>query len=214
MVNALSSSGIPCTIPPRASHGLSQPPEFDEVIVARARSGDRRALDELAGRCRPLVYRWGLVQTGSPDDAEDIAQTVLVQLVTRLETFRGEARFTTWLYRVTRRVVAQSVRGLRRRQQRLQRHALELDPEPVTEVDDGLDTRRLAAVARAAFDLLPPRQRELLDLVDLQGYSAAEASRMLEIEPATARVHLLRARRAVRARMLETHTALVEDRIE
>ena len=58
---------------------------------------------------------------------------------------------------------------------------------------------------RALFKLLPPRRRELLELVDTQGFKIVEAAEMMEIEPETARVHLLRARRTLRAKMLEIH---------
>ena len=65
--------------------------------------------------------------------------------------------------------------------------------------------QRVAAIVRAFFADLPPRQRELIELVDTEGYSAAEAARMIGIEPETARVHLLRARRTLRSKMLEAH---------
>lgn len=195
---------------------MAQQPYPDDVLVSRARGGDRAALEVLAGRCRPLIYRWALVQTGDRDEAEDVTQTVLLRLTDRLEGFRGEARFTTWLYQVTRSVVLGLVRRRSRRRRVFEAHRRQFEAETAAPgpAAESLDRQALARLVRAAFDRLPARQREVLDLVDLQGHSAAEASRMLGIEPATARVHLLRARRAVRAEVLATRPALVEDRTE
>jgi RNA polymerase sigma-70 factor (ECF subfamily) len=75
-----------------------------------------------------------------------------------------------------------------------------------------MENARAAALVRAFFAELQGRQREVFDLVDLQGYTPAEAAEMLEIEPPTARVHLLRARRAIRERILAAHPTLMEDR--
>jgi len=64
---------------------------------------------------------------------------------------------------------------------------------------------------RTFFDDLPPRQREVLDLADLQGFAPGEIAEMLKMNPVTVRAHLFRARRTLRARMLEEHAALLED---
>ncbi len=68
-----------------------------------------------------------------------------------------------------------------------------------------------AEVARTFFSELPERQREVFDLVELQGYTAVEAADMLVMSASTVRVHLLRARRTLRARIMEQHPALAED---
>jgi RNA polymerase sigma factor (sigma-70 family) len=71
-----------------------------EQLVARARSGDRRALAELLGEMKDLVYNLAIRMLGSPADAEDASQEILIRLVTGLDTFRGESSFKTWVYRV------------------------------------------------------------------------------------------------------------------
>jgi RNA polymerase sigma-70 factor (ECF subfamily) len=62
-----------------------------------------------------------------------------------------------------------------------------------------------AGTVKSFFTTLSPRQRELIELVDLQGYTAVEAAEVMGIEPQTARVHLMRARRTLREKMLEKH---------
>jgi RNA polymerase sigma-70 factor (ECF subfamily) len=82
-----------------ASDGLD---EVATLLVPRATRGDAGALDQLLRSCRPLVYRWALVQTGEAADAEDVTQEVLIKLHRSLHRYAGRSRFTTWLYRVTR----------------------------------------------------------------------------------------------------------------
>src|SRR5436853_5944286 len=84
---------------------LSDTTQLDDAVaplVRRAQSGDPGARDELLRSCHATVYRWALVQIGDPDDADDVAQEVLVRLATRLDRYAGRSRFTTWLYQVTR----------------------------------------------------------------------------------------------------------------
>jgi len=77
--------------------------------------------------------------------------------------------------------------------------------DDVDEQIERIANRRAVTIVRAYFDELPPRQRELIELIDTQGLTAAEAATLLGIEPETARVHLMRARRSIRSKMLESH---------
>lgn len=199
---------------PKGASLLPEPPAEAplETLVARAQAGNRDALAEVATRCRPLVYRWALVSIGDADDADDVAQTVLARLAARLGQFRRGARFTTWLYGITRNAITDVARKRTRRRRLLELHVDAAGAEVPPTAPDSLDTTALAALVRRAFDVLPARQREVLNLVDLEGYSAADAARMLGIETPTARVHLLRARHTIREHILATHPALVEDR--
>jgi len=69
-------------------------------LVARARGGDAAALDELVRSVADDVYGLALRMLWHPQDAEDATQEILVRVVTRLSTFRGDAAFRTWVFRV------------------------------------------------------------------------------------------------------------------
>jgi RNA polymerase sigma factor (sigma-70 family) len=69
-------------------------------LVARAKRGDGRAVEAVLAAVRDDVHRLALRMTGSPDDALDATQEILVKVLTRLSTFTGEAAFTTWVHRV------------------------------------------------------------------------------------------------------------------
>ena len=71
-----------------------------DQLVALARTGDRQALDELLREMKDLVYNLAIRMLGSPADAEDATQEILIRLVTGLDSFRGDSSFRTWVYRV------------------------------------------------------------------------------------------------------------------
>jgi RNA polymerase sigma factor (sigma-70 family) len=175
-------------------------------LVRQAQGGDETAFRELVGRYYAQIHRWALSHTQDPDDADDVAQNVLVRLHLQLRRFRGRSQFTTWLYQVTRNSALDFHRSRLRREGALRRMQQMEPTNPPSEGDSASEVERadLLEVALAAFRRLPERQREVFDLVDLQGYAPVEAAGMLGVAAATARVHLLRARRAVRASVIAT----------
>ncbi len=72
----------------------------DEQLVARARAGDRSALEALVVRHQPWIYNIVVRMVWSPDDAQDLTQEILIKMVSGLSGFRGESRLRTWLYRI------------------------------------------------------------------------------------------------------------------
>lgn len=184
-----------------------------EAMAARARAGDERAFAQLATAVRGQVHRWALVRTGDADDAEDVAQAVVIRLHRHLAAFEGRSRFTTWLYRLTASAALDWVKGRGRRDRA---HRAAADGQPVSAATDdriaAIEDARTSALVRSFFVDLPARQREVFDLVDLQGFTPGEAGEMLEIEGVTARAHLFRARRALRERILAANPNLRDDR--
>lgn len=185
---------------------MASPADIEIDHIARAaRAGDGAALDELLRRVRPRVFRWAVVRTRDPDEAEDVVQEVALILVHRLDGYR-DGSFTAWLYRVTANVVHDARKRWTRRRTVRWSQDVEATQQEHAVAQGTLETlvgRELAEALGRFLRDLPLRQREVLDLVDVQGHSAVAAAGMLGIEPSTARVHLLRARRAMRQRLLE-----------
>ena len=72
----------------------------DAELIERAKNGDRRALEELVLRHQAWVYNIAIRMVFHPQDAEEVTQEVLVKVITKLSTFKGESKFRTWLYRI------------------------------------------------------------------------------------------------------------------
>lgn len=173
-------------------------------LAEKARKGEREALGRLAGALRPLICRWALVMTGDPNDAEDVAQRVLMRMLESIEGFDGRSRVTTWVYRITRNASLDHQRSSRR-DRRLAEKAKRFARAETPRLEDPLDDIEMERIMRLIRTLLlelPMRQQEAFDLVDLQGLTPKEAAGLLEMNPTTLRVHLLRARRRMRGEML------------
>lgn len=188
-------------------------------LVARARHGGA-ALERLLETIRPLVVRWALVTVGDVDRAADVTQRVLLTVHEGLADFRGETGFRTWLYRITSNAAVDEHRR-RRRSEKLRdamlRHAagsshmVVAGGDPAGDVHERLDAVTVRRLVQRFAEELPDRQREVFDLVDLQGLDTAEVARMMDIAPSTARVHLMRARRRLRELLLESNPEIEEE---
>ncbi len=193
---------------------MSEPTRTDDslfALIRAAQAGDDAAFERLVHAHYGQIYRWALARTGDPDDADDVAQETLVRLYRHLPSFDGRSRFSTWLYQVTRSAAA----DLHRKRTRRDRLALKAKRQPPAtsdprEVESSAIELRASDLVKAFLAKLSERQREIFDLVDLQGMSTVEVSAMLKMEPVTVRSHLFRARKAIRKRILESHPELVE----
>jgi RNA polymerase sigma-70 factor (ECF subfamily) len=180
-------------------------------LAARAEAGDTGAFTALVVALHPVVHRWALVFASDPDEADDIVQETFVRMHRSLAQFHGAAPLEAWLYAIVRRAAGQRRRTARRRL-RLAASSLappERDPY-LTDPGARLDRQWVAERIRAFFGALPSRQREMFDLVDLQGYDPAEVARMTGMNPSTVRAHLFKARAAVRAHLIARHPGAAE----
>ncbi len=174
--------------------------------------GSAGAFTDLAGRILDPVRRWATRLTDDPDEADDVAQLVLLRLHERIDQFEGRSRFTTWLYRLTRNVALDRRRTARRRAALGETHRIELTGAVVEPPSaQALDAEALAALVRHHRRALTRREREVFERVDLEGMPTTEAAAALGIAPSTVRVLLGRARRTIRLRMLEEHPDLLKE---
>lgn len=173
-------------------------------LVERATAGDPAALDELVRAVSDDVYRLAQRMLWHPHDAEDATQEILVKLLTRLSTFRGDALFSTWAYRVA----VNHLLSTRRR--RAEQPAMSFDafaedlargldePYDARDVDEGLLAEEVKVGCTQAMLLCldrPQRMAYILgELFELPGEQAAE---ILAITPAAYRKRLSRARSRV-----------------
>ena len=137
------------------------PSDPDAAAVARARSGDPAAFAELLARHRPalvaLVHRY----VKNEADAEDVAQRALLRAYEKLATYRGEAAFRAWLFRIAIHLALNLVRGRDR--------AELIDVDDLAAFTSALDTQRLVAAelwrkVAVRLDELPPKQRLVVEL--------------------------------------------------
>jgi RNA polymerase sigma-70 factor (ECF subfamily) len=190
---------------------LGDEPKLEE-LVARAREGSQTAFDALASRVRDRVRAWAARLTDDHDDAEDVAQLVLLRLHRQVAEFEGRSRFTTWLYAVTKRVVLSKRARDRRRDALAMARGDELVPHaPDSTVGEPGAGHELMTLVVSYLNVLSGRERDVFELGDLRGMNASEIAERLGVKAVTVRTQLMRARRKIRLRMLEEHPDLLED---
>lgn len=184
---------------------------MDAQLASLASSGDDAAFTTLVTRFQPAVFRWALIFARDPDEAEDITQEVFVRAYRQLGDYRSDGPLDAWLYRITRRAALELTRKGKRRA----RLALSPAASPSRDVyttDPGgrVDRERAATLIRELFAGLPSRQREIFDLVDLQGLSPTEAAERTGMKAVSVRANLFKARQAIRENLLASHPAYGE----
>lgn len=168
----------------------------DTELVAAAQAGDREAFDELVRRTYSDMFTLARRLTGNEEDARDVTQDAYLRAWRGIGKFRGEAQFSTWLYRIT----ANAANTHLRRRRRLRAEPLdefndppevrrEVQPAEVVEAADLLD--RVAV----AIDELPEKLRQVVVLRDVYGLSHDAIGEELGISVTAAKVRLHRARR-------------------
>ncbi len=178
---------------------LNKPGITDEADwIARAQRSDARAFESLYRMHIDKVYGLCLRMTGIVAEAEDCAQETFIQAWNKLDRFRGDSAFATWLHRIAVNAVLGRMRKSKREQDRIQ-VATEVSASAASAAADTGELRDLAD----AVDRLPQGARHVFVLYAVYGYSHNEASKMLGIAPGTSKAQLHRARRLLAQQLNE-----------
>jgi RNA polymerase sigma-70 factor, ECF subfamily len=176
----------------------------DEELVAMARSGDADAFDQLVVRHQAAVYRAALAALRHAHDAEEAAQDALVRAWSRLDRFRGDSSFKTWLLTIAWNTALSRRRSVVQWWQR--RTALDdareiagSAPSPDVEAGD----RELTGHVSRAIEQLPAKLRDALLLAQSGDYDYSEIGTMLNVATGTVKWRVSEARKQVRARLQE-----------
>ena len=191
-----------------------------DPLIAAAQRGEPRALRALFERYRQDVLRIAFRVLGPSADIEDVAQEAFVQIFRSLPSYRGSAKFTTWLYRVVTNVARMHLRHERSRPRLggAPEGLLEGRPDQAQGPDEEVARNaRLRALYRH-LDALSEKKRTVLALHDLAGVPAAEVAQIVDAPVLTVRTRLFYARKelyaalAVDPELAELLEALQESR--
>jgi RNA polymerase sigma-70 factor, ECF subfamily len=205
-------------------------PADDEQLVAALRRGDAQAFGALVDRHSPAMLRVALAHVPSRAAAEEAVQETWIAVLRGIDRFEGRAQLKTWLFRILTNIAIRT--GMRERRsvpfsaladaesgggepvvdrerflpadhERWPGHWA-LPPARWPTPEEGLLAGETRAVIAAAIAALPPAQRTVISLRDVEGWSSEEVGEALEITPGNQRVLLHRARSRVRA-AIERH---------
>ncbi|MBA2353784.1 MAG: RNA polymerase sigma factor [Luteitalea sp.] len=193
----------------------------ERVLLEQLRTGQPGAVDSLATAYGSKVYQLAFRYMKNREDAEEVAQDVLMKVVNKVQAFRGDAALSSWIYRITFNTAMSRLRnGKFTRPAEVSEHDL-----PGLEHEDGVRRVREApdwtSLADEAFlrgqlrsrladamKDLPEIYRTPIVLRDIQGLSTEEASRVLNVKSQTLKSRLHRGRLILRSRLADFSTGL------
>ena len=210
MANPLRTRGAPPPLPAEPEPVPRPPPppgagdaaaERDGALLSRLRRGDERAFTELIRRHQDRVFDLAYRMLGDRQEAEDLSQEIFVAVHRGLKGFRGDAKLSTWIFRVAKnhclnRLVYLKRHGGGRTQ------GLDEGPEPAVDPatarpDRQLERRERRAILERALSELDEAQRMIVVLRDIEGLDYEEIAAVLDEPVGTVKSRLLRARAAL-----------------
>lgn len=167
----------------------------DAQLASLVQRGDAAAYDLLVRRHMQRAFGVAMRLLGQKQDAEDLVQDAFMAALDKIDTFDTQRDFAPWFYRILVN------RCLNARKSRARRNSVDI---PMDAASPGasplLETERseLRRELRRAMELLPERQRIIVSMFDLEGFSSPEIAEMMGISDGTVRWHLHQARRVLR----------------
>jgi RNA polymerase sigma-70 factor, ECF subfamily len=172
-------------------------------LVTAAQGGDRRAFDELVRSTYTDTYTLARRLTGNEEDARDVVQDAYLRAYKSLDKFRGDAKFQTWMYRITANCASTFLsKKSKRRTEELNDEITPViddhpDHDPERKADSSIEHVRI----NAALEALPASLRQVVVLRDIYDLPHEEIAKQLGITEASAKVRLHRARKKLRERL-------------
>jgi RNA polymerase sigma-70 factor (ECF subfamily) len=194
---------------PLAQQTRSVKREEEQLLVDRCRQGDRESFAQLMRLHERQIYNFTYRMLGDEEEAEDLTQDIFVAAFKGIRKFRGEAKFSTWLYRIALNQTRNRIKYLSRRdffakQSRRVQYRQEspwenpdLLPDSAPTPEQWTLTKSMAAQVQECLNQIPPQARQILVMRDVQGFSYEELSEMLSLNPGTVKSRLHRARSAL-----------------
>lgn len=184
--------------------------EQESAVVRAVLDGDVNAFEMLVREYEKNVYNLALRMVGNSEDAADMSQEAFIKAYNSLNSFRGDSKFSVWLYRIASNVCLDFIRSRKRKQtvslsvEDDNGEDVELDIADDTQSPERLMDKQLTRDAvRRGLASLPPGQRQILLLREIQGLSYDEIAEVLNVEAGTVKSRIFRARKKLSAFLLE-----------
>jgi RNA polymerase sigma-70 factor (ECF subfamily) len=167
----------------------------DEELVARSRGGDLDSFNQLVLRWERPIYALAYRVIGREEDARDVAQETFLRAFRALSGFKGQAKFSSWLYRITLNLCRDWIRRERRAPVAQAPEGVDLielasEAEPVESIEDLVARRELGRAVAKAMAMLPEEQRTAIVLKEYHGLTFQEIADLLDCPLSTVKTRL------------------------
>ena len=176
--------------------------EEEMRIIAKVLDGDTNAFEALVEDQKKVVFNLALRMLGNEEDAYDISQDAFLKAYTNLASFRGDCKFSSWLYKLTTNLCLDFIR--KRNRHKVVPLVFEDDngdseymeiPDDTYSPEACTEQKQLRESVRAGLSKLAPQQREILVLREIGGLRYDEIGRQLNLEEGTVKSRIFRARK-------------------
>jgi len=172
------------------------------LIIAKVLDGDTNAFEHLVNDQKKVVFNLALRMVGNEEDAYDISQEAFLKAYTNLSGFRGDCKFSSWLYKLTTNLCLDFIRKRNRSKTIPLIYEDEDGDSEWMEIPDETfspelqtEKKQLRESVRKGLEQLPAQQREILVLREVGGLRYDEIGRQLNIEEGTVKSRIFRARK-------------------
>ena len=172
------------------------------TLINQLKQGDESAFKKIVEASQGLVYNTAIGIVQNAEDAEDVAQEVFIQVYESIQSFKGDSKFSTWLYRIT---ITKAMDHLRRKKRKKRfayiqslfgvNNEIIHDPPDFHHPGVSLDNKERAAVLFKAIEKLPPNQKIAFTLHKLEGLSYQEVSEVMKTTVSSVESLIHRARK-------------------
>ena len=180
--------------------------DIDDAIIKSVLEGDVNAFEQLVTKYEKTVYNLALRMTGNAEDAADMMQEAFLKAYRSLKNFRGDSKFSVWLYRIVSNVCLDFLRSKSRKPtvsltaendegEETEIEVADLAPNP----EECLMSSLTKDAINRGLKALPPEQREILLLREVSGLSYEEISEALGLELSTVKTRIFRGRKRLAA---------------
>lgn len=183
----------------------------EKKIIEKVLGGDANAFEELVLKYEKTVYNLALRMVGDRDDASDMTQEAFIKAYGSLSSFRGDSKFSVWIYRITTNVCLDFLRSKSRKQQVSltvsddDDEDAQLDiPDPSSDPEQQLMQKMSMQSVEEGLKTLPDKQRQILVMRELGGMSYAEIGAALSLEEGTVKSRIFRARKRLCTFLLDS----------
>jgi len=183
----------------------------DEALIRRIKAGDADAFEEIVKTYEKPIYNLALRYTANPDDAFDVTQDVFLRVYRSIDTFKGQSKFSTWLYQIATNICIDYCRKASRKKEismvvtdesgeETEMDFADTSPTP----EQSVEHTELREEITRCIEKLGDEHRMILILRDIDGLSYQEIGSILGMEQGTVKSRLFRAREKLRGLLLKS----------
>jgi len=193
-------------------------PEMEQELVRKARDGDRTAFQDIVDKHKKMVYFLAWDFMGNHQDAEDVTQDVFIKVYLRFHKFNADAKFSSWLYRITVNASIDTLRKKNRKKEDLFEHFNSIgdtsqpwDGEEKNNPDSQSEHRAVCSQIEQALNQLSHRERAVFVMRHYNDFPLKEIAEILRISSGSVKSYLFRAVQKIQKELANYHPALEVD---